>query len=275
MKLNNYYYIIGAALFMMASVSQAGYREDILDMNPVSYWRLGESVGAAIAVDQVGTGDGNNPGSYSGAVTREVTALIESDDTAVSFATTNEYITVANEGNFDFDQSSAFTVICWIAPEAPEITGQIVSKQGALAGWSLGLKTGKLRTQISQDSGSIIIVDSSIGGYHVGTNMIAMVYDPALNDSGQPEAADVKFYANGQLIATTNVLDSLHTTNSILNNLPLRLGQRANGADGYVGVLDEVAVFDRALSAVEVAAQFKVSERVAPRRKEAQKGAGK
>ena len=57
--------------------------------------------------------------------------------------------------------------------------------------------------------------------------------------------------------------------------LPVFIGGRSDKLFGFEGKLDEVAVFDRALSAAEVAAQFKVSERVAPLRKDAQKGAGK
>ena len=57
--------------------------------------------------------------------------------------------------------------------------------------------------------------------------------------------------------------------------LPVFVGGRSDKLFGFEGKLDEVAVFDRALSAAEVAAQFKLAERVAPPRKEEQKSAGK
>ena len=39
------------------------------------------------------------------------------------------------------------------------------------------------------------------------------------------------------------------------------VGGRADRADGFEGRLDEVAIFDRALSAAEISAQFRASGR--------------
>ena len=90
---------------------------------------------------------------------------------------------------------------------------------------------------------------------------VALVRDPAV----------LKVYLDGEL----EIEAELEWTIDQPGKLPVFIGGRCDKLFGFEGKLDEVAVFDRALGAAEVAAQFKVSERVAPRRKEAQKGAGK
>ncbi|MEC7923098.1 MAG: LamG-like jellyroll fold domain-containing protein [Planctomycetota bacterium] len=85
------------------------------------------------------------------------------------------------------------------------------------------------------------------------------------------DPAALKVYLDGKL----EIEEELEWTIEEPGKLPVFIGGRSDKLFGFEGKLDEVAVFDRALSAAEVAAQFKVSERVAPLRKDAQKGAGK
>ena len=82
---------------------------------------------------------------------------------------------------------------------------------------------------------------------------------------------ELKVYLDGKL----EIESKLEWTIDQPAKLPVFIGGRSDKLFGFEGKLDEVAVFDRALSAAEVAAQFKVSERVAPLRKEAQKDTGK
>ena len=82
---------------------------------------------------------------------------------------------------------------------------------------------------------------------------------------------ELKVYLDGKL----EIESKLEWTIDQPAKLPVFIGGRSDKLFGFEGKLDEVAVFDRALSAAEVAAQFKVSERVAPPRKEAQKETGK
>lgn len=83
--------------------------------------------------------------------------------------------------------------------------------------------------------------------------------------------AELKVYLDGRL----EIEAELEWTIDQPGKLPVFIGGRSDKLFGFEGKLDEAAVFDRALSAAEVAAQFKISERVAPHRKEARKGAGK
>ncbi len=82
---------------------------------------------------------------------------------------------------------------------------------------------------------------------------------------------ELKVYLDGRL----EIESKLEWTIDQPAKLPVFIGGRSDKLFGFEGKLDEVAVFDRALSAAEVAAQFKVSERVTPPRKEAQKETGK
>ena len=82
---------------------------------------------------------------------------------------------------------------------------------------------------------------------------------------------ELKVYLDGKL----EIESKLEWTIDQPAKLPVFIGGRSDKLFGFEGKLDEVAVFDRALCAADVAAQFKVSERVAPPRKEAQKETGK
>jgi hypothetical protein len=66
------------------------------------------------------------------------------------------------------------------------------------------------------------------------------------------DPAGLKFYANGVLQTT---FDPRGRAGSFANDLPLILGARNDGSGAFLGDLDEVKVFSRALAPSEVAAQ--------------------
>jgi hypothetical protein len=58
----------------------------------------------------------------------------------------------------------------------------------------------------------------------------------------------MNLYINGVVVATRPTTGTITT-----NTLPLRLGAASNGDGGFGGVLDELGVFSRALTATEIA----------------------
>jgi hypothetical protein len=63
------------------------------------------------------------------------------------------------------------------------------------------------------------------------------------------DGTTVRLYVNGVLVTTTLAPNTLPS-----NMLDLRIGADSNGHNRFDGLLDELAVYDRTLSAAEIAA---------------------
>ena len=77
---------------------------------------------------------------------------------------------------------------------------------------------------------------------------VAFTYDGTATHDG------LIIYIDGSLASVTNAADTLETTESILNDVPVILGAREGGGQCSTGLLDEVRIYSGVLTAGEVAA---------------------
>ncbi len=162
------------------------------------------------------------------------------DDQAYRFDGTG-YISVPNSSSLDFDKQ--FTFSTWVSVEESNVSGRVLSK-----GW---LPTHKgyewiiqetnprrLRLDVTTDSVSYIenYCDS---GLQANTWLhVAVTYD----------STKLRFYLNG---VVTNEI----ARNGIVwsNTFPLTIGRRStDAADFFYGKIDDIRIYNRALSAYEV-----------------------
>jgi hypothetical protein len=237
--------VTGIAFQHAPAVSRA-FRDIVMSLGPVGYWRLGEASGNAL--DSSGFG---RHAVLNGAVTRGAPSLIASDpvDLATTFPGVLGNYFAAPRAPFAF--TSDFTYSFWInmPPQTPfvAVLGQW---EGGPAGWVLGVQSSKLRPQILGTSG-ISAVPGALGG---------VVAD------GQPHfcvvvntLTSISVYVDG---VGPSTLTGLWTPTTILSNGFL-IGQRSVSEVGMAGTLDDVAIFGRALTPEEVRALSTQSARTA------------
>jgi hypothetical protein len=221
--------ILASALVVPADHARADITEGL-----VGYWPLDGD-----AQDVSGNG---NDGVVIGNVT-PVTNRFGVADSAMNFpGSTSDYIDLGQPPMLLI--KGAMTVAAWVRADTLSQTGRIIAKQGpsSARSWGLNLETaGHARFDIGVNPTDRIRVDSeplSFGPdewWH-----IAGVFRPG-------EAGEL--YINGELVKSepTSV-----TAQWIENNLPVNIGRRPEPGTPWQGDIDEVQMYNIALSPGEV-----------------------
>ncbi len=212
----------------------SSYSSAVLADSPISYWRLGETTGAA--ADQRGV----NPGTYTNSPTRGAASLLPSDtvDKAVSLDGTNDYVNVPNSTSLNL--SSPITLEAWIKPTTVPTAGNFASILSKSESYSLQFNGPRLEFTIIQ-FGVRQRVQAPVGAIVAGqTYHVVGTYDGTTR----------RLYVNGTQVATGALTGgATSTTNS------LRMGSWS-GNEYLRGILDETAIYSTALSAARVQAHY-------------------
>jgi hypothetical protein len=213
------------------------YAPTVVNMNPVGYWRLGEASGNALDIS-----GGNHTAVLTGAVTRGAASLITGDpDLATTFpGTDGNYFECADDAAL---KPGVLSLVAWI--QTTDTALRYVTGCGNIStrGYDMYLSGGQAAIRTgdggAQTAGAAFGPNLADGLPH----MIALVAD----------GANVLGYVDGKLItsfpAAWNVGYSTADRFRI-GVLTLTPGRYMNGT------VDEVALFNRALSPGEIAALF-------------------
>ncbi len=214
------------------------YPSAVLADSPVAYWRLGEASGVT-AADEVGS----NVGTYQNTPTLGVTgALLGDSNTAVRLDGATEYISVAD--NATIDQGNG------------PLSWELWVKLGALV---VGSGTGA-RLMIKGDGAPTLQIadaDGSVLWYANGVDL-AVHSSVAINDTttwhhivGTKNGTTWKLYIDGDDATVTDGTPSTSSTASALE-----FGRHSSGVQQLNGSLDEIAIYNVALTAGQVAAHY-------------------
>ncbi len=148
------------------------------------------------------------------------------------------------DDDFEFERTSAFSAATWIFAKG---AGCVLSKAddaNDMRGFDVTLRKGQAIVRLvhrwNRNAIEVATQNAVPSGRWVH---LTVTYD------GSGGAAGVTVYADGVPQAVTIAQDNL--TGSIRNAEPIRLGRR-QASDSYSGMIDDVRLYDRALSADEV-----------------------
>ena len=214
------------------------YRSTIIADNPVAYYRLGEASGAT-ATDEMGSSNG----TYGSDTTYGVTGALDGDsNTSVSFAgssTTNAAVQVSSLTSANF--SSGITIELWLKWDSSTGTGMPVEVREG--------NDGNDRIFFDARSSGTPHWDMNIGGtWYSATG--AGVQDGWHLYAFTHDGTNAKTYRDGVLQNTTSASATTFNPDS------MGIGQDGNGSNVIVGGVDEVAVYNSALSATELLAHY-------------------
>lgn len=227
----------------------SGYKSLVLGKAPQSYWRLHEASGAY--VDIVGAIDGTG----SGTITREVTGNFTWESSlqknlGIGLSTSAGSISVGDV--YDFTSAASYTIMAWVSPLAVQGTGDhyIVSKlDGSGYGWALGV-------QGSDDSPADALFSeraSATGTDRLEADVVGGIVSPYSNEwycvmvTYDEDSNTHRLYFNGTIVRA-----SISTITDIPDHATAMLIGSTAGATNFNGNVDEVAVWDRALTRREV-----------------------
>ncbi|HEX3042791.1 MAG TPA: LamG domain-containing protein [Solirubrobacterales bacterium] len=200
-----------------------------------SYWRLDETSGST-ATDSMEAVSG----TYSSA-TLGAPGLVGSSDPAISFAGTSNRMQ-ASTSSYGFPGTSAFTVEATVEPTTVDSTSRRIFSSEVLSGGSVingyGLWNNGTVNKLQAcriPSGSYDCATTSAAASGVAKH-VAATYD----------GTTVKLYVDGVQVASTTSKGSITAPSTFT------VGARSDFAGSWAGVIDDAAVYDRALSAAEV-----------------------
>lgn len=212
--------------------------------NPLAYWRLGETTGTT-AADSKKTGFLNPAlnGTYFGGVTLGQSGALAGDaNLSAGFDGVNDYVEIANESAFD-GLTTRLTVEAWVKTAGWSRTWETLVSKGD-SSWRLSRYNNS--RQVSFDTSSAAGAHSLIGTSNLDDNRwhhVVGVYDGVAK----------YLYVDGILEAFAPYRQAI-----LQNDFPVRLGENAQATGRYFrGQLDEVALYARALSPLEVLDHFR------------------
>ncbi|MEJ7567739.1 MAG: DNRLRE domain-containing protein [Gaiellaceae bacterium] len=223
------------------------YDTSVLADTPSGYWRLGETTGT-IAADSSGS---SRPGTYAGSYTAGgVTGLITGDaDRAFGAlnAATDGKVTITGFNNVTTQLNAAFTVEAGVSYSAFASNNQcnraVARNWTSTGGWMLGVCRTSTGIQQAQ--------------FGVGTTTqlaTATVTPGRLHLVGTFDGTTRRLYVNGVQAGTFAAAATPNTSAAVLIAQTLATNM----------TVDEVAVYNTALSAARVSAHYSASSGVAP-----------
>ncbi|WP_035615876.1 lamin tail domain-containing protein [Haloferula sp. BvORR071] len=231
--------LLGALMCALISPSPA----DLL-----AHWKLDSSTADEVA---------SNPAGWSAAADYTTSTAAPLSTAAGNFAN-GAWLGAGT--NFNFERYQAFSASAWIkgGPQDSAIVGDMVQSDD-FQGWELhvgtdvnGANTQSVTVWLIHDYPSDALqVNASVPVLDDLWHHVAFTYD------GSSTAAGLKIYIDGVDANATAGIDNLG--GNIANGLlaPLNIGTRMNGAyHTFTGAIDEVAIFNNALAAGEIASIF-------------------
>ncbi|HUQ72397.1 MAG TPA: DUF1553 domain-containing protein [Planctomycetaceae bacterium] len=159
---------------------------------------------------------------------------------------------VADVGDFDKDQP--FSCAAWVKLPANDGTGAIVARMddrnGSYRGWDLwveGRRVGMHFIHKWQDDALKAVSKNQVKADE--WTHVCVTYD------GSMKAAGLKIYVNGDVQQTNVTADGLKNTTR--TEVPLKLGQRHTGSPLTGTTVNDIRLYDRALSPSDVASLAK------------------
>lgn len=225
-------------LKILSRIDIAGAHEEVVRADsPIGWWRLGDDPATStLCADASGNG---SDGRYLGGPTRVESIVDGTTDGAIDFDGVNDRVVIATDAGLTND---VYSIEAWFTTSAtPGGSGSIIWGQGSLGsgGYSLGWYLSVAPTGVLTGSGP------------VGTSVIndGAIHHAVLTSDG----VNSRLYVDG-------VLEDTDVTATITGRDWIRIGSPPVILPGsrtrFEGVIDEVAIYDYALTADQVAAHY-------------------
>lgn len=227
-------------------------RAMIMAASPEAYWRLDEQSGST-AFDLIGSNDG----TYNGTVTYGVAGAITNDSNpAVEFDGATGYAAIPYAAALN--PSGPFTIEAWVLPnQIPNSSGTpcpVSSAQmnGDRSGWQIRERDTGWQFVLYTHSGSAVanggIANTAVGGVPSTNSWTHLV--------GVYDGATTTLYVNGVPYSSSASGYVANYDDGVNPAGPFTIGARSSLNNNFGGRVDEVAFYDRALTATEVASHF-------------------
>jgi hypothetical protein len=236
----------GGASDPQAAARSEAYRAAVLADQPLAYWRLGEPKDAALVNDTV---SGGGKGEVLNGTKLGMPGVFgQGGDTAAELDGRSAGVLFSDV--FDFAGNASYTLEAWIHPTVVDDGyRRIVDKQQsntagyrfivrAPSGSTPGISCGRCK-----EAGGCEDVRSDALEFGRFVHVVC-VYD----------GSAITLYVDGAMAKTQSLPMPI-----LASTAPVRIGNQKSTGEGFVGALDEVAVYDKVLSTQQVSAHYRAA----------------
>lgn len=214
----------------------SAYDNEVDTDAPRHHWKLNDQSGT-VAVDRKGAKNG----TYEGGVTLQAAGKLADGDDAAHFNGTDDRVMIPNFGAI----GTNFTVEGWFKTSA---TGTVFSAYAPLGSAVIKLQVNpRVFAHVTSDTGNNLFLDGSFGLDNNAWHHIALVKD----------GSTWRLYENHVQVTT-----GAHPAGG-LTVTEATIGSRKD-QEWFIGDLDEIAVYDSALSATRLEAHHVVADEGSP-----------
>ncbi len=240
--------IIGCFFIGLSSTVLADYATEVIKDDPVAYWRLDDDQSPA----RDSTENDYSAFESNGINYKEESPFLNDDNSAISFLQNGQLIT----DSFEKIDGGGFTVEFWIQFNSSPagFTNLVGDGEGGMD-FMLMVYAGSggfIRPHVQTNSGfaSIDSVDRITDN---GLHHIVATWDEV--------SGELHLYIDGELANTTVSAGTIPTSGQPINSdNPIYIGQDGREPRAPDALIDEVAIYNYALSAERILAHFKVVE---------------
>jgi hypothetical protein len=211
--------------------------------------------GDSDASDLQGANHGTLHGSAMAGAAGQVSGAFDLDGSG-------DYVEVADDNALDVGTGD-FALAMWVTTTDSSGVKVLVDKRresssSSVQGYALYLASGRPGFQLADGVGSSYCTSdpstSSCTNYGTAAFVADGQWHLIVVTVDRDDTAGLKFYVDGALVGTGN---PTIRPNSLSNSHPLRIGSRSSTVSGlFNGSIDEVALFNRALTAQEIQSIF-------------------
>jgi hypothetical protein len=155
------------------------------------------------------------------------------------------WVTVPDKSDLNFDSTKSFTIVAWVYfTGAGPHSGGLVCKgpaTGSAPGYQFRLNNNRLEALITSDDNFDFVMDTTDSLKPDVWNFVSMVVD-------QPQGIVFLGINNSRIVSKTG----LHLNAARGNTADLLIGKDRSATGFFIGALDDVGIYSRALSSGEL-----------------------
>ncbi len=228
------------------------YADMVIASGPLAYWRLDETSGTT-AADSAGHALGPFTGTYANSPVLGVPGVMQdgSGSTAVTFDGA-DYVDGQDWAALEFDGVKPFTAECWVS-----LTSGMSNRQGVIVKARAHSSSDHDGWVVEREGGLVKIIRWDRTSNQIASFTVSQ--DAPHHVVGTYDGTILRLYIDGALVDSDDTAITItdHTT-------PFRIAIGNSGgspAAGVIGTVDEVAIYDRALTDAEIAEHYQVGSR--------------
>lgn len=223
---------------------RANMFKELLDIEGglTAYYNFNDGSGTSLADTSINT----NSGTLVNSPTWKTSGAFSGPRNALVFDGVDDFIPVTDN---TIDLSSDFTLDCWINSSVTDVKQGVLSKQSTKYGTSTHSRNYEVGV-VLQASGviSLYLGDNSGNWRYSSLSSISLApINTWTHVAAVVDGTEMRLYLNGKLESTKK-----YTYSRNLDSGQMRIGAGIENNDPFHGMLDEVRIWNKALTAVQI-----------------------